>query len=331
MTRGRCYAIRMPPDRASQVMQCMEVWGGNVAVDTSIVITGLDAWIFARPYQNAIGGGDVYYVSSCATGRITRLLLADVSGHGADVADTAGKLRTLMRHNVNFLDQGRFVHELNSQFAVLPDHGCFATALAMTFFGPTRRLTLCNAGHPPPLLYRAAERRWEYVQRHSDGGNLPWGIETICNYDQFDVPLAVGDMVLCYTDSLTEARVGGDGGGGGGGINLLGADNLLAILQSIPVDLPSELIPRLIAAIEQRATLQEDDATILLFRPNGFDAAAPAGPQLLAPLRLASAFVKSLRRGGEPMAWPDFNLPNLAGWALPLLNRFHRARPPKQE
>jgi sigma-B regulation protein RsbU (phosphoserine phosphatase) len=306
------------PDRASQLMQCMEVWGGNAAVDTSVVISGLDAWIYARPYHDAEGGGDVYYVSSCATGRITRLLLADVSGHGSDVADIAGKLRSLMRRNVNFLDQGRFVNELNSQFTVLSDAGCFATALAMTFFGPTRRLTLCNAGHPPPLLYRAATGRWEYVQRDSRSGNLPWGIETICSYDQFDVPLAVGDMVLCYTDSLPEARVAGG--------DLLGAAEVLAILQELPVDPPGELIGRLIVAIEQRATLQEDDATILLFRPNVFASAVSTGQRLLAPVRLFSAFVKSLRPGGEPMAWPQINLPNIGGAVFPVLSRFHRPR-----
>jgi sigma-B regulation protein RsbU (phosphoserine phosphatase) len=310
--------MHMPADRASQWMQCMEVWGGNAAVDTSVVISGLDAWIYARPYKDAEGGGDVYYVSSCATGRVTRLLLADVSGHGSDVADIAGKLRSLMRRNVNFLDQGRFVNELNSQFTELSDAGCFATALAMTFFGPTRRLTLCNAGHPPPLLYRAATGRWEYVQRDGRSGNLPWGIETICTYDQFDVPLAVGDMVLCYTDSLPEARVSGH--------DLLGAAEVLSILQKLPVDPPGELIGRLIAAIEQRGTLHEDDATILLFRPNAFASEPPTGQRLLAPVRLLSAFVKSLRPGGEPMAWPQISLSNIGGAVFPALNRLHRAR-----
>jgi phosphoserine phosphatase RsbU/P len=315
----------MPADPTSQTMQCMEVWGGNAAVDTSVVISGVDAWIYARPYRDAEGGGDVYYVSSCATGRVTRLLLADVSGHGSDVADIAGQLRSLMRRNVNFLDQGRFVGELNSQFTVLSDAGCFATALAMTFFGPTRRLTLCNAGHPPPLLYRAAAGEWEYVQRdvRAEGGNLPWGIETVCDYDQFDVPLGVGDMMLCFTDSLTEARVGER--------ELLGPADLLAILQDIPVDPPGELIGRLIAAIEQRATLQEDDVTILLFRPNETATAPPTAQRLLAPIRILSAFIKSLRPGSEAMAWPQINLANIGGAIFPPLSRLHRARVPQKK
>jgi serine phosphatase RsbU (regulator of sigma subunit) len=223
-----------------------------------------------------------------------------------------------MRRNVNFLDQGRFVRELNSQFSDLSVNGTFATALAMTFFGPTRRLTLCNAGHPPPLLYRAGRGggTWEYVKRDGREGNLPWGIETICDYDQFDLPLAVGDMVLCYTDSLPEARLPGG--------ELLGADNLLAILQNLPASDPAELIPRLLAAIERQATLQEDDATILLFRPNGSATSAGAGLKILAPIRLLRAFAQSLRPGAEPMPWPDLNLPNFAGWIIPAANRLYR-------
>ena len=64
--------------------QCMEVWRGNQPVDNGVVMPGLDAWVYSRPLGDAKAGGDVHYVSSCATGRITRLLVADVSGHGAE-------------------------------------------------------------------------------------------------------------------------------------------------------------------------------------------------------------------------------------------------------
>ena len=40
-----------------QVMQCMEVWGGNQAVDSGVVMAGLDAWVYCKPYRDAEGGG----------------------------------------------------------------------------------------------------------------------------------------------------------------------------------------------------------------------------------------------------------------------------------
>ena len=158
------------------VMQCMEVWGGNQPVDGGVVMAGLDAWVYSRPFGGhgpvadaaapVAGGGDVYYVSSCATGRITRLLVADVSGHGAAVCDVAGQLRLLMRRYVNHIDPIRFVRSMNTQFAEMSKAGCFATAVVTTFFAPSGELSLCNAGHPPPLLYRARTRQWSYVEQY---------------------------------------------------------------------------------------------------------------------------------------------------------------------
>src|SRR5210317_1036271 len=94
-------------------MHCMEVWGGNSNVDRCLTTSGLQVWIYSQPYRNATNGGDVYYVSSCASGRITRLLLADVSGHGQMVADVASRLRDLMRDNVNTIGHRPFVAAMN--------------------------------------------------------------------------------------------------------------------------------------------------------------------------------------------------------------------------
>src|SRR5262249_32776909 len=123
------------PDANTQTMACMEVWGGNALVNNSVSMPGLDAWVYSRPYAMAQEGGDVYYVSCCAAGRVTRLLVADVSGHGEEVRDTAGVLRNLMRRFVNHLDQRHFVKSMNRQFIQLNDAGRFATAVVTTFYG----------------------------------------------------------------------------------------------------------------------------------------------------------------------------------------------------
>ena len=106
-------------DDDGQYMRCMEVWGGSESTTQVVRLGGLDAWVYSKPYGNAGFGGDVYYASSCATGRINRLLLADVSGHGDSVAESAAGLRSLMRRYVNFLDQTKFVRALNRQFAAM--------------------------------------------------------------------------------------------------------------------------------------------------------------------------------------------------------------------
>lgn len=150
----------MEKTRDSERMQCMEVWGGNVRVEKHFQMPGLDLWVSSQPEGYAAVGGDVYYLSSCASGRITRILLADVSGHGELVARTAAGLRDLMRQNINVISQRRFVAAMNRQFSTTSSDGDFATAIVSSFFAPTKSLSLCNAGHPDPLIFRAAQRQW---------------------------------------------------------------------------------------------------------------------------------------------------------------------------
>ena len=73
-------------------MHCMEIWGGNQAVESAVSTPGLDVWVYSRPFQGAVHGGDVHYVSLCGGGIVTRMIVADVSGHGESVAEFSGML-----------------------------------------------------------------------------------------------------------------------------------------------------------------------------------------------------------------------------------------------
>jgi serine phosphatase RsbU (regulator of sigma subunit) len=306
-------------------MQCMEVWGGNQFADSGVVMAGLDAWVYSKPYGGSGEGGDVYYVSACATGRILRLLVADVAGHGEKVGKIAVGLRSLMRKHVNQIDQKNFVRSMNRQFSEFAQDGCFATAVVSTFFAPTGRLTLCNAGHPFPLLYRAATGKWSCVEnaRRSSSDkplNLPLGVLDLADYQTFDIPLRVGDLVLCYTDSLVESR-GSDG-------KMLGHEGLLDIARSVQVSDPATVVPGLLAAIAAKhpGNLTADDVTVLLFRPNGLGRRPSIARQIAGVGKLAASIARSLRPGGEPVPWPDFKLPNIGGAIIPRLQRLWSAR-----
>ncbi len=299
-----------------KIMQCMEVWGGNQAVDSGVMMAGLDAWVFSRPYQDAEAGGDLHYVSSCATGRITRLMLADVSGHGAGVAAVTRSLRSLLRRYVNYIDPGSFVRALNKEFAKLAEAGCFATALVCTVFGPTNELTLCNAGHPAPLLYRARRRQWMWLdQTHVNDAeddddsitNVPLGLIAGTRYPHMTVKLEVGDLCLCVTDSLLEAR---DRDG-----QLLGMAGLLREVEQLDLREPARLIEQLLARIAALGpgNLEHDDLTALLFRPNGLGAKVPWQKRWAAPLRLLAAIGAGLLPGGQRIPWPELSWRNLRG------------------
>lgn len=277
-------------------MQCMEVWGGNHAVDTGVIMAGLDAWLYSQPHGEGSGGGDIHYVSSCAAGMITRLLVADVSGHGSAVSGVAANLRKLMRRFINYHDQTRFLGEVDREFGQLKRApGAFATAVAITFESVGNRFLMCNAGHPPPLRWVSRTGKWDVIDRtrgETDSPvNIPLGIELQGGYSQVETRLAVGDLVLCYTDSLTEARLS-DG-------EMLGVEGLLRVLQPIDASEPSQIIPALLGRIEQLhpGNLRNDDVTALLFRPNGLVPRIPLKSYLLIPYHLIRARLSGLWTG----------------------------------
>ncbi len=262
----------------------MEVWGGNSRVDRGFEVPGLDVWVYSHPYEASKGGGDVYYVSTCASGRITRLLLADVSGHGEAVADVAVGLRDLMRQNVNLINQTRFVREMNQQFAHHPDGEGFATALVCTFFSPTQTLQFCNAGHPSPYVYRIEDNLWTSAEKFSAVENVirpadtPLGVVQGADYSRFDTKLLPGDMMLCTSDAFSESR---DASGA-----YLGPEGLLSLIEETDTAHPTEFIPQLIQRVTSLhdGNLSHDDATVILFRANG--STPTLTDNLLAPFRL---------------------------------------------
>jgi serine phosphatase RsbU (regulator of sigma subunit) len=209
------------------------------------------------------------------------MLVADVAGHGSAVAKTASDLRVLMRRYVNDHDQKRFVRSLNREFTAASSDGIFATAVAMTFDSPTNNLLICNAGHPPPLWYQSSLKKWTYlVPKEAGSANVPWGIVDSVDYEQFAVRLKIGDLVLCYTDSLIEAR---DADG-----ELIGPAGLLELMNRLGSPDAAGLLPQIIQAIDKRGegNLNRDDVTCLLIRPNGLRPKVPYFDRLFAVPRV---------------------------------------------
>lgn len=276
-----------PVDR----MQCMEVWGGNSTTDRHISTPGLQIWVSSQPYADDPKGGDVYYVSSCASGRITRLLLADVCGHGASVAATSHALKQLMRRNVNMIKQKHFVSAMNEQFSESSSSDSFATAVVCSFFSPTKSLQISNAGHPNPYLYRAATDSWDLVNlldadRSAGIRDIPLGITEDAGYSSESLHLSEGDAVLCVSDAFTES-IGENG-------KMLGGKGLLETIQRLSSSGPGSIISQLRKRIRSwdDSNLEQDDATAVLFQADG--TSTTLTNSLLAPYRMVRGVRESL-------------------------------------
>lgn len=265
------------PGDAPAALQCMEIWGGNAAADSAVSVPGIDAWVYSEPFGGR-SGGDIHYLSMCGEGRITRFLLADVSGHGVEVSDIATQLRRLVRRNISVPDQARFVRAINRTFTRLSRDGVFATAAVATYFTPTNQFITCLAGHPRPLWYSAALGGWRLLSHdiadHDErpsGRNIPLGIIPSTDYHQFAVTLSPGDLIVMYSDALIEA--------GRERTLDLGEDGLLRLAAGLDPTPPAQFGRTLLGAVDAATggRLQErsDDLTMLVLHHNAEDPTAP--------------------------------------------------------
>ena len=281
---NRCDIGELTMER--QGLSCMDVWGGSQATFTAFEKAGLEIWLYSRPCKEDLHGGDVYYLSSCASGRITRMLVADVAGHGEGVGHLASQLRNLMRRYINSIRPQRLFEEVNADFANLPRNDRFATSIVHSYFMPTSTLSICNAGHPPPLIRRAHAEHWQTLEFERRTDDVPFGVLDSSKYTQLDLPVSVGDLVLCYTDGVIESSTADRG--------QLGISGLLSMVNELAADRPDRILP---AIVEQIAAGSEDgshddDVTILLYRVT--DSPILMRDNLAAPFRwLKSLFLRS--------------------------------------
>lgn len=260
----------------------MEIWGGNHAINKSFAAPGLDMFVYSKPYADSeVGGGDIYYLTSCASGRISRLLLADVCGHGEAASQLAISLRDLMRANVNKISQRQFVEGMNKEFGKVSELSGFATAVVATFFEPKKSLAISVAGHPYPIYYRARRKQWLHLDpAESDKslGNLPLGIYDESDYPGRKIITEIGDKFLLYSDAFIESLNESH--------QILGIEGLVQLLNTRTFDKPEDVIPFLLKSIGALSNdnLQEDDATLILGSIT--DNKVRLRDNLIAPLRL---------------------------------------------
>jgi serine phosphatase RsbU (regulator of sigma subunit) len=276
----------------------MEIFGSNRGVRRTLELAGLRGWIDAQPLGGA-GGGDIHFLSSCGSGNVSRVFMADVAGHGSEVDSVARRLRNLMRKFINTYDQTQFARALNDAMVADTKADRFATALLATYFSPTHHFIVCNAGHPKPLWYSTRNGGWRWLDEQTrDAGdalseskatyhfqeisNIPLGILEPTDYAQFAVQLAPGDLVVLYTDGITETTNQND--------EIFGEARLLAAVEQLGQRTASELGEALLEVIRDFRGEQapQDDCTLLVLEHTA------THPPLLNPLRTVKNLLKLL-------------------------------------
>jgi serine phosphatase RsbU (regulator of sigma subunit) len=160
---------------------------------------------FFAYYESALEVGGDYYDFIPLSGQRLAVLLGDVSGKGVAAALLMAKLSADARFcMLTEPDPAAAVTRLNSLLNQSGISDRFVTLLAAILDPESHTVTLVNAGHPPPLVYRGAARTVAEVTG-SEAADFPIGIIDGCKYASCQVALEPGDCILAFTDGVTEA------------------------------------------------------------------------------------------------------------------------------
>jgi PAS domain S-box-containing protein len=147
----------------------------------------------------ALIGGDWYGAFELPDGRLG-ITIGDVAGHGLEASISTGKLRqTILTLLLEYDDPATVLEKVDRAFRI-DQRQSFATAFVGILDASRRNFTYASAGHPPPLVVRAADWSIEALAL----GGPPVGIADVHKFEAHSVALAAGDVVAFYTDGLIE-------------------------------------------------------------------------------------------------------------------------------
>ena len=145
--------------------------------------------------------GDFYDFIHLPDGKLA-LVLGDVVGIGpkaaTDAALTRYTLRSLALHES---DPAVLLEEMNTHLLPQCSSERFVRLLIAVIDPERAVLTYSNAGHVPPVLYRAKSATVEWLEE----GGIVLGVEKNATFKAGRLELDPGDMLVMYTDGVTEA------------------------------------------------------------------------------------------------------------------------------
>lgn len=162
-------------------------------------VPGLDIAAFSLPAKEV--GGDFYDAIPLSGQRIA-FVIADVAGKGVPAALFMALSRTVLRANALIPRSARdAVREANALIAADAKSGMFVTLFYAVVDPVKKTLTYVNAGHNPPLLFRSGSERVLELK----GTGIILGVMPDADYGEETLALEKNDLVLLYTDGVTEA------------------------------------------------------------------------------------------------------------------------------
>jgi serine phosphatase RsbU (regulator of sigma subunit) len=204
-------------------------------------------------------GGDYYdffFVDDAHLG----VVVADVSGKGVPAGLFMMRVRSMLRGSaVGNLSPADTLARINQLIAPENPSAMFVTMFYFVCHMDSGHIAYCNAGHNPPLQLRNGDAILVRTDS-SKGKGLPVGVMEEAEYSDAFLQLSPNDVLVIYTDGVTEAsNVQGV---------LFGEKKLVETVAPLFSDPPEKICLQVLEEVRkhQGESSQSDDITILAFR-----------------------------------------------------------------
>ncbi|MGL5050080.1 MAG: SpoIIE family protein phosphatase [Cetobacterium sp.] len=254
INNAQIYSDLVIKERMSQELEVASRIQKRIIPKKIQKVLGLDVATFFEPAKEI--GGD-YYDYSLLNEKIFSITIADVSGKGVPAAFLMALVRSVLKTLELQGEEPCFnIKKLNK--LIYPDitEDMFITMMHSKYDYDTKILTYSNAGHNPLVVYNSLTQS---IESHSVKG-VAIGFLDDYNYKQGEIKLNVGDVVIYYTDGITEAE----------NINkeLFGIERLKNILMETSCLSSKEIKKRLLDEVNsfQNGCEQNDDITFVVIK-----------------------------------------------------------------
>jgi sigma-B regulation protein RsbU (phosphoserine phosphatase) len=223
--------------------------------DPSPTIPGWDVWLFTRS-ANDVGGDLVDYLP--LSERRFGVVLGDVAGKGLPAALLMAKLQSTLRalaaEESSLAELGQKINRILCRDG-LPNR--FATLVYLDLGAGSGCVRVLNAGHPPPLVLRG--RTLEELPN----GAMALGMLSEATFSEQGVDLAAGDVLIVFSDGVTEAINGSD--------EFFGDERLRASLPALARMAARDIGTRVVAAVDDFVgdARPHDDLSLIVLRRVG--------------------------------------------------------------
>jgi sigma-B regulation protein RsbU (phosphoserine phosphatase) len=222
-------------------------------------VAGLEYAGTCRPALEV--GGD-YYDFVTPSRQQFGIAIGDVSGKGISASLLMATVRAYLHGRLagRISDLPAMIADLNRFVYESSEPNRYATFFYAQHRESPRSLTYVNAGHNPALLFRSADAgAGTQPMRLAPGGPVI-GLLPNCQYAQAELALEPGDLLVAYTDGITEAT-------NDAGVEW-GEEGLTEAIRRCGSCAPSEVIANVMAGVDAFVgdASQADDMTLVVLR-----------------------------------------------------------------